>query len=41
MTQVCYVYHYTPRQARELTVREYNMLMEYAEKQAAEAQANA
>jgi hypothetical protein len=30
------VYHYTPRQVRELTVREYNMLMQFAENVAAE-----
>jgi len=30
------VYHYTPRQARELTVREYNTLMQFAENVAAE-----
>ncbi len=30
------MYHYTPRQARELKVSEYNLLMEFAEKVAEE-----
>ena len=39
IARVCYVYHYTPDQARTLTVLDFNALMEVAEEAAEAARA--